>query len=72
MNHINKIFLKLGFKLGFPPEFRVMVYIRVSNASGFYLRAIAKPLRASKFNCAQFRAIAFYFLAFVFQFFENF
>ena len=23
-------------------------------------------------NCAQFRAIAFYFLAFIFQFFENF
>ena len=45
---------------------------RVSNACGFYLHAIAKPLHASKLNCAQFRAIAFYFLAFVFLFFEIF
>ena len=38
-------------------------FIRVSNASGFYLRAIASPVNSSQFravphSCAQSRAIA--------------
>ena len=42
MNHINNIFLKLGFKLGFPPEFRVMVYTYGNDPEIFSISIIEK------------------------------